>query len=56
MDGPRPIHKDAMHTTGECRGLNKAFYEEDRKRPRCKDDEDNDGQEEDHSRDARPTY
>ena len=56
MDGPYPIHKDTKHTMGECRGLNKAFCEEDRKRPRRKDDEGDDGQEEDHRRDARPAY
>jgi hypothetical protein len=39
MDGPCPIHKGAKHTMGECKGLNKASREEDRKRPRQKDDE-----------------
>jgi hypothetical protein len=41
---------------GECKGLNKAFHEEDRKSPRRKDDEADDSQEEDHSKDARPAY
>jgi hypothetical protein len=41
---------------GECKGLNKAFREEDRKRPRQKDDEADDGQEEDRGKDARPAY
>jgi hypothetical protein len=43
MDGPCLIHKGAKHTMGECKGLNKAFREEDRKRPRQKDDEADDG-------------
>jgi len=36
--------------------LNKAFHEEDRRRPWRKDDEANDGQEEGHGKDARPAY
>jgi len=46
----------AKHTMGECKGLNKAFCEEDRKRLRPWDDAANDGQEEDCGKDARPTY
>lgn len=56
MDSPCPINKGSKHTMGQCKGLNKTFCKEDRKRLRRKDDETDDSREEDHGKDTCPTY
>jgi hypothetical protein len=56
MDSPCPIHKDAKHTMGECRGLNKAFCGEPLKRSQCNDDETEDGQGKDRDKSKGPAY
>jgi len=41
---------------GECKGLNRAFHVEDKKRPRRNDDDTDDGQGGGQEKDAGPTY
>ena len=52
LDGPCLIHKNSKHTMRQCYGMAKAYYDEEQKWQRCKDNESDDGKGEERPKDT----